>query len=77
MNTILNRLRHLSDDELLSVSEAIDTELERRMERIEGIPDSARRRAQQREKSYRRSVGSTAVPVRVAGLKESRRRRAA
>ncbi|MGD0382819.1 MAG: hypothetical protein ABSA77_04795 [Thermoguttaceae bacterium] len=77
MNAILNRLHRLSDDELLSVSEAIDVELERRLERQEEIPDSARRRAVQRQKSYRHSLGSTALPVKIAGMKDSRRRRLA
>ncbi|MGD0655146.1 MAG: hypothetical protein ABSA16_12435 [Thermoguttaceae bacterium] len=77
MNAILNRLHRLSDDELLSVSEAIDVELERRLERQEEIPDSARRRAVQRQKSYRHSLGSAALPVKIAGMKDSRRRRLA
>jgi ribosomal protein S13 len=77
MNAILNRLQRLSDDELLSVSEAIDIELELRLERQEEIPDSARRRAVQRQKSYRHSLGSAALPVKIAGMKDSRRRRLA
>jgi ribosomal protein S13 len=77
MNAILNRLQRLSDDELLSVSEAIDIELELRLERQEEIPDSARRRAVQRQKSYRHSLGSAALPVKVTGMKDSRRRRLA
>jgi ribosomal protein S13 len=77
MNAILNRLHRLSDDELLSVSEAIDVELERRLERQEEIPDSARRRAVQRQKSYRHSLGSAVLPVKIAGMKDSRRRRLA
>ncbi|HEY4760646.1 MAG TPA: hypothetical protein VIH42_08710 [Thermoguttaceae bacterium] len=77
MNAILNRLRQLSDDELLSMSEAIDLELERRLQHQEEVPDSARRRAVQREKSYRRTLGSSGVPVKMAGLKDSRRRRPA
>ncbi len=77
MNAILKRLQQLSDDELLIVSEAIDLELEHRLRREEGIPDSARRRAVQRQKSYRHSLGSGALPVRMAGLKEPQRRRRA
>ena len=77
MDAILKRLRQLSDDELLSVSEAIDMELELRLQRQEEIPDSARRRAVQRQKSYRRTLGSSALPVRMAGLKEPQRRRRA
>lgn len=77
MNAILNRLQRLSDDELLSVSEAIDLELERRLARQAEVPDSARRRAIQRDKSYRRELGSGAMPVKMAGMKEPRRRRTA
>ena len=77
MTAILDRLRQLSDEELLSLSEAIDSELENRLERQEGVPDSARRRAVQRQKSYRHSLGSTALPVKIAGMKENRRRRLA
>ncbi len=75
MNAILNRLRKLSEDELLSVSEAIDTELERRLEKEDDVPDSARRRAIQRQKSYRHSLGSAALPVKVTGMKENDSRR--
>jgi ribosomal protein S13 len=77
MNAILKRLRQLSDEELLSVSEAIDIELEHRLQRADDVPDSARRRAVQRQKSYRHSLGSSAMPVKMAGLKDSRRRRLA
>lgn len=77
MTAILNRLRQLSDEELLSLSEAIDLELEFRMERHDGVPDSARRRAVQRQKSYRHSLGSAALPVKIAGMKEGRRCRLA
>ncbi len=77
MTAILDRLRQLSDEELLSLSEAIDLELELRLEHHDGVPDSARRRAVQRQKSYRHSLGSAALPVKIAGMKESRRRRLA
>jgi hypothetical protein len=77
MNAILNRLHNLSDDELLGVSEAIDRELDRRLEFQQDTPDSARRRAIQRQKSYRHSLGSSALPVKLAGMKEQRRRRLA
>jgi IS5 family transposase len=75
MDAILSRLHRLSDDELLSLSEAIDMELERRLDRQDDIPDSARRRAIQRQKSYRRSLGSSAIPVKLSGMKDTRRRR--
>jgi len=77
MTAILDRLRQLSDEELLSLSEAIDAELEYRLQRQDEIPDSARRRAVQRQKSYRHSLGSTALPVKIAGMKPTRRRRLA
>jgi hypothetical protein len=78
MKAIIKKLNNLNNDELLSLSEAIDQEMERRQERIEEIPESARRRAIMRDQSYRRSTGSSAPPVRVTGLKEpGKRRRAA
>jgi hypothetical protein len=76
MNYILNQLRRLSDDELTRLSEAIDLELDQRLDALDGIPDSARRRAVQRQKSYRRSLGSSAPPVRAVGLKDHRRKAA-
>jgi hypothetical protein len=75
MKAILKNLNDLNNDELLSLSEAIDLELGRRQERTEEIPESARRRAVLRDQSYRRATGSTAPPVRVTGLKGQRKRR--
>jgi ribosomal protein S13 len=77
MNSILKQLRKLSEDELCSVSEAIDGELERRQDLAEAIPESARRRAVMREKSYRHSTGSSALPVRIAGMRKARKTRRA
>jgi hypothetical protein len=77
MKTIVKKLNNLNDDELLSLSEAIDQELERRQERMEEIPESARRRAIMRDQSYRRATGSSAPPVSVTGLKEQRKQRRA
>lgn len=76
MEAMSKRLRLLSDDELLALSEAIDTELERRLDFADEIPDSARRRAVLRQQSYRRSVGSHAPPVSATGLGKQRRRAA-
>lgn len=69
MKSILKQIAKLDDDQLLVVSDAIDTELERRMEREDVVPDSARRRAVQRQQSYRSRYGSSAPPVAVSGLK--------
>jgi hypothetical protein len=78
MNSILKRLRKLADDELLSLSEAIDAELECRLERTEPVSESARRRAVERDHSYRRKNGAAAPPIRAVGLgKADKRRRAA
>lgn len=77
MNAILKRLRQLDDEELLALSEAIDVELERRLERLDAIPESARRRAVQRQRSYRRELGSAAPPISVCGLGKGRKRRLA
>ena len=78
MHPILKQLRQLADKELQAISEAIDVELVRRLEIEDDTPDSARRRAVARQKSYRRTLGSTEPPVRAAGLgKEPKRRFAA
>jgi hypothetical protein len=77
MKAMLKRLRKLDNDELLAVSEAVDIELSYRMERADTIPDSARRRAVQRQHSYRSRYGASAPPVRVVGLREAPRRRLA
>jgi hypothetical protein len=77
MNNILKRLRKLADDELIGICEAIDAELERRTERREEIPESARRRAVQRQQSYRRTTGAAATPIAVSGLGKPKQRKAA
>lgn len=77
MKPILKRLKQMGDDELLGLSEAIDVELDCRLETIDSIPDSARRRANARQQSYRHSNGSSAPPIRAVGLRETRRPRAA
>jgi len=76
MKSLLKRLHKLSDGELVDLSEAIDGELERRSDRADEVPESARRRAVQRSQSYRRDTGSTALPIMVAGLRERRRKAA-
>jgi hypothetical protein len=68
MNAIYKRLRQMRDDELLGLSEAIDMELEHRIERTDPIPESARSRAIDRQHSYRRCNGAAAAPIRVVGL---------
>ncbi len=77
MNTILKRLRKLDDEELLALSEAIDVELDRRLERVDAVSESARRRAVQRQRSYRREIGSAAPPISTVGLGKGRKRRMA
>jgi hypothetical protein len=77
MNAFLKRLQSLDNDELLGISEAIDIELERRLEQADVFPDSARRRAIARGQSYRHSTGSAAPPIRAVGLRDTRRRHAA
>jgi hypothetical protein len=78
MNVILKHLRSLGDDELLSISEAIDTELELRMGHADAISESARSRAIERVRSYRQRIGSAAPLIRQVGLRrDSRRNRAA
>lgn len=77
--TILDQLQDLADTDLYSLSEAVDLELHRRDETIVDEPsESARRRALEREQSYRRRNGSTANPFHaVSAGKLLPRRRAA
>lgn len=77
MNAILKRLHGMGDDDLLNLSEAIDVELERRLEHTGAIPESARSRAIARGQSYRHSTGAAAAPIRAVGLRDTRRNRAA
>ncbi len=78
MKTILNQLEELADTDLYALSEAIDMELHRRDEVVGEVPDSARRRAIERDQSYRRRTGAAAPPVRAVGLgKPANRRHAA
>ncbi len=58
MKTILNLLVDLADADLFALCEAIDIELQRREEPVSEVPDSARRRAIEREQSYRRRNGA-------------------
>jgi hypothetical protein len=73
MHTILKQLRKLADDELLAVSEAIDLELERRLEGTQEHCESARQRARDRQQSYRRETGAGAPPISAVGLGRSRK----
>jgi hypothetical protein len=78
MNPLFKRLNELADQELYSLSEAIELELHRREELAGGLPDSARRRANERDQSYRRRNNAFAPPVRAVGIgKTSGPRRAA
>jgi hypothetical protein len=73
MHSILKQLQKLADDDLMAVSEAIDIELERRLDAM-GVPcESARQRARDRDHSYRRGTGSMAPPISAVGLGRSRR----
>ena len=71
MNAIAKQLADLSEPELFSLVEAIDAEMERREKDGEDMPDSARRRAVERQQSYRRRVGTSAPPVKATGLGKS------
>jgi hypothetical protein len=75
MNSIISKLRHFDEDELLILSEALDTEIARREERMEEHPDSARARARLRTQSYRTSLGTKAPPISTVGMKDAGRRR--
>ena len=78
MKMILKLVEVLADADLYALCEAIDMELQRREDAIGEVPDSVRRRAVEREQSYRRRNGAGAPPVRITGIgKASSRRRAA
>ncbi len=77
MKVFLKRLQRMGDDELLGLSEAIDFELDQRLEQSDPIPESARQRANSRQQCYRHSTGSAAPPIRAIGLRDIRRPRAA
>ncbi len=71
MSEIFKRLNDLSEAQLFTLVEAIDAEMERRAKSVEEVPDSARRRAVQRQQSYRRRVGTSAPAVKESGLGKS------
>ncbi len=75
MNAFLKSLKSLDDEQLVTMSDAIDLELEHRMECYDDLPDSARRRAVERGGSYRRKNGSSAPPVALTGLRDPVRKR--
>ena len=77
MKSILKQLQELANADLYALSEAVDMELQRRGEVVGEVPDSARRRAVEREQSYRRRNGAAAQPVRAVGLGKTPRRRTA
>jgi hypothetical protein len=78
MKMILNLLEGLTEADLYALCEAIDVELQRREDALGEVPDSARRRAVEREQSYRRRNGAGAPPIRITGIgKPTPRRRAA
>jgi len=53
MNAILNLMQTVDDDALLALSEAIDVELERRLDWEDPIRESTRRRTGGRQCGYR------------------------
>jgi hypothetical protein len=78
MNTILDQLQELANADLYALSEAVDTELQRREDITDEASESARRRAVEREESYRHRTGAAATPVRIIGIgKATKTRRAA
>jgi hypothetical protein len=77
MKSLLKRVPKLADSELHALSEAIDNELDRRAERADPMPQSARRRFVERSQSYRHQNGASAPPIRVVGRPQSTRKRRA
>ena len=72
MQSVLRHIGRMSKEQLLALSAEIDAESERRQNEREIIPVSARRRAQQRQKSYRQKNGATAPPIMTIGLRRKR-----
>jgi hypothetical protein len=68
MNALLKRLGQLADQDLYCLCEAIDLELQRRDDLAGDLSESARRRANDRQQSYRRRTGAFAPPIRAVGL---------
>jgi hypothetical protein len=68
MNAFLKRAQDLSTEELMILSDAISDEMDRRMRRIDAVPDSARRRSNRRQHSYCQNAGSAAPPIHVVGF---------
>jgi hypothetical protein len=78
MKTMLALLEELADADLYALCEAVEVELQHREGMTDDISDSARRRALEREQSYRRRNGAGAPPIRIIGIgKATPRRRAA
>ena len=78
MQSILKQLQELANADLYALCEAVDLELQRREEIIDDVPDSARRRANERGHGYSRRIGAASEQVRNIGIgKPSPRRRAA
>ena len=75
MKSLLKRLHKLADGELHVLSEAIDEELDRRAERADLLPQSARRRFIQRSHSYRHDSGASAPPIRLVGRPQPKHKR--
>lgn len=75
MKSILKQIQELADTDLYTLSEAVDMELSRRDDVVGETPDSARRRALEREQSYRRRNGAAAPPVRMVGIGKAPSRR--
>jgi hypothetical protein len=70
-SAVLKRLGQLADEELYELCEAVELELEQRAVLVGEFTESARRRANDRQQSYRRRTGACALPIRAVGLGRS------
>lgn len=68
MKSMLKKLRKLGDDELFSISDAVDAEIARRQETEADVPETARQRANERGQSYRHRTGAGAEAALVVGV---------
>ena len=77
MHSILKQLQDMPEVDLFTLMEAVDAELLRRAEVTGDDFYSARRRAIERQQSYRHHAGAGAPPVREVGIGKPNKRHAA
>jgi hypothetical protein len=77
MHAIFKHLQEIEEVDLYALMDAVDAELQRRAEVTGEDYYSARRRAIERQQSYRHHAGAGAPPVREVGIGKPNKRHAA